>query len=303
MQKIIPHLWFDSEAEEAAKFYAGLLEDSSIGKKTYYGKAGFEIHGQPEGKLMTIEFELAGQKFMGLNGGPYFKFTPAVSFLIACQTKEEVETLWKALSAGGMPLMELGEYPFSEKYGWIQDKYGVSWQIMFMGSYEIKQKITPTLMFVGEQCGRAEEAMTFYTSVFHTTKIGDIMRYPKGAEPEKEGTIAHASFTLEGQDFAAMDSAQKHEFAFNEAISFLVRCETQEEIDYYWDKLTPGGDPKAQQCGWLKDKFGVSWQIAPAILEQMLQDPDAEKVEHVTNAFLKMKKFDLAELKKIYDGQ
>jgi predicted 3-demethylubiquinone-9 3-methyltransferase (glyoxalase superfamily) len=303
MQKIIPHLWFDSQAEEAAKFYTSLFKNSRVGRTTRYGKAGFEIHHQPEGKLMTIEFDLGGQEFIGLNGGPIFKFTPAVSFLIACKTKEEVEALWKKLSAGGTALMELGEYLFSEKYGWTQDRYGLSWQVMAMDDRRVTQKIIPTLMYVGDVCGRAEEAVNFYASVFRKAKVGDILRYGKGEEPDKEGTIKHAAFTLEGQEFAAMDSAHEHKFTFNEAISFLVRCKTQREIDHYWDKLVAGGDPKAQVCGWLKDKFGVSWQVSPTVLEEMLLDPDKQKVERVTMAFLKMKKFDIGELRKAFEGR
>lgn len=303
MRKIIPHLWFDSQAEEAVKFYASLFEHSQVGKMTHYGKAGFEIHGQPEGKVMTIDFELEGQKFIALNAGPYFKFTPAVSFLVACQSKGEVDRLWKELSASGKALMALDKYPFSEWYGWVEDKYGLSWQIMFTGDTILKQRITPTLMFVGEQCGRAEDAINFYTSIFHDAKVGHIMRYGKNADPDQEGTVTHAAFTLEGQDFAAMDSAHEHKFNFTEAISFVVPCETQDEINYFWEKLSVGGDPKAQQCGWLKDKFGLSWQISPTVLEKMLEDSDKEKVERVTSAFLKMKKFDVAELQKAYEGK
>jgi predicted 3-demethylubiquinone-9 3-methyltransferase (glyoxalase superfamily) len=251
---------------------------------------------------MTFEFEIEGQKFIALNGGPLFKFTPAVSFLVACNTKEEVDEIWERLSEGGTALMELGEYPFSEKYGWTQDRYGLSWQVMFMGDRKTKQKITPTLMFVGEQCGKAEAAINFYTSVFNNAEIGNILRYGKGEEPDKERTIKHAAFTLENQGFAAMDSARKHDFTFNEAISFMVECETQEEIDYYWEKLTADGGQESM-CGWLKDKFGVSWQVSPTVLGEMLQDPDKEKVERVTDAFLRMKKFDIGGLEKAYEGQ
>jgi predicted 3-demethylubiquinone-9 3-methyltransferase (glyoxalase superfamily) len=302
MKKISPHLWFDSQAEDAAKLYTSLFKNSKIGTLTRYGKAGFEIHGQPEGKVMTVDFELDGQLFVGLNAGPLFKFTPAISFLVACSGKDEVDTLWAKLSDGGMALMELGAYPFSERFGWTQDRYGLSWQVMFVGDRPVKQKIVPTLMFVGDVCGKAEEAITAYASVFHDAKVGDIVRYGKGEAPDKEGTIKHGTFTLEGQQFAAMDSAHQHSFTFNEAISFLVRCETQADIDYYWDRLSSGGDPKAQQCGWLKDRFGVSWQVAPTVLDKMIQDPDKAKVERVTNAFLKMKKLDLTELVRAYEG-
>ncbi len=298
-KKITPNLWFDRQAEGAAKFYTSVFKNSRIGRIIRASKAGFEIHGLREGTVMTIEFEIEGQKFIGINGGPLFKFTPAVSFLVACDTKEEVDAIWGKLSEGGAALMELGEYPFSEKYGWTQDRYGLSWQVMFFGGNKMKQKITPTLMFVGEQCGKAEAAIHFYTSVFNNAEIGDILLYGKGEEPDKEGTIKHADFMLENQGFAAMDSARKHDFNFNEAISFMVECKTQEEIDYYWEKLTADGGQESV-CGWLKDKFGVSWQVAPTVLGDMLQDHDKEKVERVTNAFLRMKKFDIEELKKAW---
>ncbi|HYC83194.1 MAG TPA: VOC family protein [Candidatus Paceibacterota bacterium] len=296
MQKIIPHLWFDSEAEEAANLYASLFENSKIGKTVRYGKAGFEIHGQPEGKVMTVEFEAAGQKFIALNGGPLFKFTPAVSFLIACETKEEVDRIWEKLAEGGLPLMAVGAYPFSERYGWIQDKYGLSWQVMYMGDRPVKQKITPTLMFVGPQYGKAEEAINYYASVFHDASVGDIARYEEGEGPDRPGTIKHAAFTLEGQQFAAMDSAHQHDFSFNEAISFLVTCADQKEIDHYWNQLS--AVPEAEQCGWLKDKYGVSWQIVPSGMEEMLNNPDKEKADRAMNAMLQMKKFDIEAMKK-----
>ena len=196
--------------------------------------------------------------------------------------------------------MELGQYPFSERYGWVQDRYGLSWQIMFMGGYDIKQNITPTLMFTDKQWGKAEDAINFYASVFRDSEVGDILRYSKGEEPDRVRTIKHASFRLEGMEFAAMDSARIHDFAFNEAISFVVHCETQDEIDYYWERLS--ADPQAEQCGWLKDRYGVSWQIVPTILEQMLRDQDGEKVARVTEAFLKMKKFDIEALVRAYKG-
>lgn len=300
-QMIIPNLWFDRQAEEAAKFYTSVIEKSRVGSITRAVGAGYEITGLAEGTVMTVEFELAGQKFIALNGGPVFKFTPAVSFLIACATKEEAGRIWEKLSQGGKTLMKLGEYPFSEKYGWTEDRYGLSWQVMFAGERQITQKIIPTLMYVGEQAGKAEAAINFYTSVFPNSKIGPIDRYGKDAAPDKEGTITHASFTLEGQGFAAMDSALEHKFTFNEANSLMVECETQKEIDYYWGKLTSDGGQESV-CGWLKDKFGVSWQVSPTVLGEMLRNPDKAKVERVTNAFLKMKKFDIEALKRAFEG-
>lgn len=300
-QKIVPNLWFDRQAEEAARYYASIFETSRVGPITRASKAGFETHGLPEGTTMTADFVLEGHRFIAINGGPLFTFTPAISFLVACRTKEEVDALWARLSEGGTELMELGEYGFSERYGWTQDKYGLSWQVMSAGDRTIKQKIVPTLLFVGEQAGRAEAAIRLYTSIFDNAAVGDIDRYGKGEAPEKEGTVKHGAFTLEGQEFAAMDSNLGHDFTFNEAISLMRPCETQEEIDHFWSKLTADGGQESM-CGWLKDKFGVSWQVAPAFLDGMLRDPDQAKVERVTNAFLKMKKFDIAALKKAYKG-
>jgi predicted 3-demethylubiquinone-9 3-methyltransferase (glyoxalase superfamily) len=293
MQKITSHLWFDKEAKEAARLYTSVFKESKINDET-------TLYNTPSGTVDIVTIDLAGQGFTLLNAGPLFKFTPAVSFLVACNTKQEVDSLWGELSRGGAVLMELGEYPFSEKYGWLQDKYGLSWQVMYMGDRKIKQKITPTLMFVGQQSGKAEEAIYFYTSVFDNAKIGDILRYGKGEAPDKEGTVKHAAFTLEGEYFAAMDSAREHNFSFNEAISFMVHCRTQKEIDYYWEKLS--ADPKAEQCGWLKDRFGLSWQIVPTIMNEMFKDKDQKKIARVTEAFLQMKKFDIDALKRAYEG-
>jgi predicted 3-demethylubiquinone-9 3-methyltransferase (glyoxalase superfamily) len=300
-QKIIPNLWYDRQAEEAAKFYVTVFKNSRVGDITRATKAGFEVTGLPEGTIVTVEFEIGGHKFIAINGGPIFKLNPSISFLVACDTREEVDSIWGKLSEGGTALMELGEYPHSARYGWTQDRYGLSWQVMHMGDRQFSQKITPTLMFVGEQWGKAEPAINFYVSVFSDSKIGHIMRYGKGMEPDKEGTVQHAGFTLEDQELAAMDSARGHNFTFNEAISLMVDCGDQKEIDYYWKKLTAGGQESV--CGWLKDKYGVSWQVAPSVLSEMLKDPDKTKVERVTNAFLKMKKLDIAELKKAFEGK
>jgi predicted 3-demethylubiquinone-9 3-methyltransferase (glyoxalase superfamily) len=300
-QRIIPNLWFDFKAEEATEFYSSVFHNIKTGQITRAGKAGFEIHGIPESTVMTIELEIEGVKFIAINGGPLFKFNPTVSFLVACNAKNEVDILWQKLSEKGSVLMDIDTYSFSERYGWIQDKYGISWQLMFRENQEIKQKITPTLMFTGEQWGKAETGVNFYINVFNNSAIDHIMRYGQNEEPDREGTVRHAGFTLEGLDFAAMDSARIHDIAFNEAISFMIECDTQKEIDYYWDRLTRDGGQEGN-CGWLKDRFGVSWQVTPTVLREMLLDPEKRKVERVTNVFLKMKRFEIKELMKAYIG-
>ena len=288
MQKITPHLWFDSQAKQAAELYTSLIPGSRITRAT-------TLHNTPSGDCDLVWFELAGQPFAAISAGPLFKFNPSVSFQMKCGAKEEVDALWAKLSEGGKVLMPLDAYPFSERFGWAQDRFGLSWQVLYAGG-EIGQRLTPVLMFVGAVCGKAEEAINFYASVFSAPPPQVFARYGKGAEPDQEGAVQFARFTLLGQEFAAMDSAHQHNFAFNEAVSFLVPCDTQQEIDALWAKLS--ADPRAEQCGWLKDKYGLSWQIAPTILNKLMASPDAKQVARVTQAFLKMKKFDIAELQR-----
>lgn len=193
MQKITPHLWFDKEATEAAAFYTAAFAALGEAEGRSRVTSASRIHGTPSGTVDILTIELLGQRFMLISAGPYFKFTPAVSFLAACRTREEVRGLWDKLSAGGTPLMELGEYPFSELYGWVQDRYGLSWQVMSFAGRQMGQRIIPTLMFVGRQCGKAEEAISFYASVFPDSGVGDIQRYGSGSEPDREGTVQHAA--------------------------------------------------------------------------------------------------------------
>ncbi len=301
MQKIIPHLWFDKEAKEAAEFYTSLFPNSKITHVT-------TLHDTPSGDTDIVSFELSGQDFMAISAGPLFAFNPSISFILNFDpsrdknARENLDALWEKLSDGGKALMPLDTYPFSERYGWIQDKYGLSWQLILSNPEgEERPFIVPSLLFVGDVAGKAEEATNFYLSVFKNAKRGMIARYPKGMEPDKEGTIMFSDFMLEGQWFAAMDSAHKHKFAFNEAISFLVNCETQEEIDYYWEKLS--AVPEAEQCGWLKDKYGISWQISPTVLDEMMTKGTKEQTDRVTQAFLKMKKFDIQKLQQAYEEE
>lgn len=157
------------------------------------------------------------------------------------------------------------------------------------------QKITPFLWFDSQ----AEEAVSFYTSIFKNSKIVSVTRYgEEGAEASgrPKGTMMTMAFQLDGQEFVALNGGPH--FKFTEAISFVVNCESQDEVDYYWGKLSAGGDAKAQQCGWLKDKYGVSWQIVPTVLVELLKDPDPEKSRRVMKAMLKMKKIDIETLKR-----
>lgn len=293
MPQITPHLWFDTQAVEAAEFYSATLPDSKVTDVSM-------IKDTPSGDCDIVSFELCGRPFMAISAGPHFRFTPAVSFLVRCHTSDEVDALWNRLSDGGEELMALGSYPFSERYGWTTDRYGLSWQVMHEARGEIDQAIVPSLLFVGDACGRAEEAATLYTSVFPDSKVDDIQRYGEGQEPDQPGTVQYLSMTLDGYEISAMDSALEHGFGFNEAVSLMVGCESQDEIDHYWDALS--AVPEAEQCGWLKDRFGLSWQITPTDLDEFLSNGSEEQRARVTEAFLAMKKFNLAELRKAYEG-
>jgi predicted 3-demethylubiquinone-9 3-methyltransferase (glyoxalase superfamily) len=274
---IYPCIWFDGKAKEAADFYCSVFDNSAVAY---------------ENQTVVI-LESSGQKFMFLNGGPEFTLNPSISFFVLCETEQEIDRVYEYLVEGGSELMPLGKYDWSKKYVWLQDKFGVNWQLSFGGMEKITQKFTPVLMFTDKRAGKAEQAVRFYTSIFNDSDIIGIMRYTKD-DNDTEGTVKHAEFTLGKQAFMAMDSSLMHRFSFNEAVSFVVDCETQEEIDYYWGRLTFCGEEV--QCGWLKDRFGVSWQIVPTVLYGLMND--ASRSERVTKAFLQMKKFDIEKLLK-----
>ena len=295
MQKIFPFLWFNNQAEEAVNLYTSVFENSSVGDVMRYAEGTPGVAGE----VMTVDFKLAGQDFNALNGGPEFDFTPASSFFVTCESEEQFDRLYQGLSQGAQELMPVGEYPFSKKFVWLNDRFGVSWQLSLTGG---PQQITPFLMFVGEQHGRAEEAINVYTRLFKNSSIEHIQRYGSEAAAmgEKEGTVMLARFVLDGVAFMAIDSAQDHRFTFTEAVSFFVRCEDQAEVDYFWNNLTSDGGEESQ-CGWLKDKFGVTWQIVPNMLFDLMNDTDPKRADRVTQALLKMQKIDISKLKQAYE--
>lgn len=290
MQKIVPHLWFDDQAEEAAALYTSIFQQGRTGRIARYGKVTEEVSGKPEGSVMTVEFSLCGQDFVGLNGGRHYQINPAISFFVECSSAAELDALWDRLAEGGMALMERGTYPWSDRYGWVQDRFGVSWQLS-VGSGP--QSISTFLMFCGDHFGQAEAAMKDYTALFENSGIDALMKAP-------DGTVQVASFHLAGQRFKAIDS-KPHAFTFNPGISLLVNCDSQEEVDRLWEKLS--ANPQAEQCGWLEDRYGVSWQISPAVLDELIADPDNQKRERVLEAMLKMKKLDIAALLRAARGE
>lgn len=284
MQKIIPHLWFDTQAVEAAAFYTSVFENSEITSKT-------QMKDTPSGDVDMVNFTVMGFEFMAISAGPLFKFNPSISFHVKCKTEEQVDEIWAKLAPGGEVKMELGEYPFSKRYGWLDDKYGVSWQVIHTQG-EFTQNITPVMMFTKEICGKAEEAANFYASIFPNSSVNVFGRYTKDQAPDKEGNISYAQIILDNQEFGIMESARNHEFSFNEAVSFIVNCKDQKEIDYYWEKLS--AVKESEQCGWLKDKYGVSWQIIPENMGDLMM----ANLEKTTPVMLQMKKIIIADLEK-----
>jgi predicted 3-demethylubiquinone-9 3-methyltransferase (glyoxalase superfamily) len=313
VQKIVPCLWFDSQCEEAMNFYvstfsglSGERQESKIISVMRYEK-GMETPGIEEmvGKVLTGVFELEGYRFMALDGGPLFKPNPTVSFILNFDpsdnndARKNLDILWDRFFQGGKVLMDLQEYTFSEHYGWIQDKYGISWQLLLSDpDGEPRPFIVPSLLFTGDVSGKAEEAVNFYLSVFKNSRRGILERYPAGMEPDKEGTVMFSDFMIDDQWFAVMDSARMHGESFNEAISFVVNCIDQDEVDKFWDNLSHV--PESEVCGWLKDKYGVSWQIIPEKLIELISDPDKEKAQRVLNSMLHMKKIVIKELELAY---
>ncbi len=293
MQKIVPHLWYDKEAEEAASLYTSLFPNSLILSRT-------TMSDTPSGTVDILRIDLSGFELMLMSAGPYFKFNPSVSLLVACDTAGEVDRIYAGLSSGN-DLMPLGEYPFSGRYAWVADSFGLTWQIMLTDRIPHVPLITPTLMFTGAQCGKAEEAMCVYAGLFPRSSVGSILRWEEGEEPDKAGTVKHGSFTLDGQVFAVMDSAYEHGFSFNEAVSLMVYCDDQTELDRYWNALS--AQPEAEQCGWLKDRYDLSWQIVPTAMDDMLANGSSEAIARVTQAILAMKKIDIAALKRTYKGE
>lgn len=295
MQKITPNFWFNRNAAEAVELYTSIFPDARINKTTYYRKEGYEFHQMPGGTVLTIEFELYGESFVALNGGPMFQLNPSVSLMAICDTEEELNELWNKLSEGGKVLMALDKYDWSPRYGWCNDRYGVSWQLYLSDDASYTgQKIVPTLLFTGDKCGKAEEAVHFYTTVFEDSEIDGILKYEAG-DQDKEGLVKHSQFVIRDYTLAAMDSSADHHFTFSEAMSFIVHCNTQEEVDRYWNTLIADGGEESQ-CGWLKDKYGLSWQIIPQQLYNLLDQKDKARASNVMNAMLRMRKLVIADL-------
>lgn len=275
-KQITPCLWFNNQAKEAAALYCSVFEKSKITTQT----------------PIVTEIEVSGQRFILLDGGPMYHPTPSISFYYICENVQELENTWDAFSKDGSIMMPLDKYPWGEKFGWVTDKFGISWQFVLGKLSDVGQKITPCLMFTGKQYGRVDEAIELYSSIFEDVKVDGILRYGANELPDKGGKVKHAQLDVDGQKLMLMESAAEHNFSFTEGVSLTLYCETQEEIDYYWEKLTENGEES--RCGWLKDKFGVSWQIIPTILGKIMSNP--AKAGKAAQAFMSMRKLNIEQI-------
>lgn len=271
---VFPCLWFDGKAKEAAELYCSVFKNSAINAVT----------------PLVVTFEINGKRIMGLNGGPVFTINPSISLYVNCDSADDVNRIWNLLVDGGSVYMPLDTYPWSERYGWLRDKFGMTWQIFSTGSHNGEFNVATSMLFTNQRFGQAEAALNHYRAIFENSATDVLVRYPE-SDPNA-GKLMFSGFRLNEGCLVAMDGPGDHNYTFNEAVSLVVECETQQEIDYYWEKLSEGGEKS--MCGWLKDKFGVSWQIVPKILAELMTDP--EKAEKAIAAFSTMRKFEIDKL-------
>ena len=246
---IYPALWFDNQALEAFEFYCSVFPNSIVLE-----------HNQT-----VVKASLSNQCFIGINGGPYFLPNPAISFTVICDSREEINALWQKLILGGASIIDLGHYSWNAYYGWVQDQFGYTWQLQLGNGGKTQQHILPNLLFCGMHQNQCSQALQYYQKIFPEFQRHQLLRYPSG---DLEGKIQNSIFSLNHLKFIAKDSPHKHIFDFNESVSFVIPCKTQQEIDYYWNYFTEHGSES--WCGWCKDVFGISWQVIPNNLAQIL---------------------------------
>ncbi|MFS7398955.1 VOC family protein [Carnobacterium maltaromaticum] len=285
--KFAPCLWVDNQVEEMTELYTKVFENGKPLKTLYFLE---DAHGKI-GDILTQSVQLANQEFILLNGGPEFKATPSISYMVTCTSETQLQVLWQELSEGGKLLMNLAIYPGVGQFGWFEDRFGISWQFSLDQSSS-SQKITPCFMFSGEQYGNASRAVAEWIEVFQS---GEILEHYSN----EDSTTKLAKFTLHQQEFMAMDSAVDHDFTFSLANSFYVYCENQKEIDRLWTAITSKGTE--MPCGWMGDRFGVAWQTVTRDMDTMLDRKNLTKALAVTQAVYGMMKIDSEELRRIYN--
>lgn len=293
MQKIIPNIWFNKTAPEAGAFYEAIFPGSKASIDSFYPTQGLmDFQEDLAGEALTVTFQLGEYRFVFINAGPEFRPNPRISFILnfdpllfgndKTAARHELDRVWKALGEGGEIRMDLGEYPFSPHYGWVEDKYGVNWQLISSDPDGAPRPfVIPAMLFSGTSDFKAESAVDFYLDVFEDSELGDRFYYPEqdgetGGIPESEHSrrpVMYSDFRIGNQWFAATDSKDDMPFSFDCGVSFQVDCRDQTEIDFLWETLS--AVPEAEQCGWLADQFGVAWQIVPENMEELMRRPNA----------------------------
>ena len=294
MQRIVPNIWCQGNAAEAGKFYSQVLPQTSAETTMSYPTEGLPDFQLPfAGEPLVVDVMVGGYQLRLINAGAEFRPTPAISFILNMdplmfdggedQARATIQEVWTALSDGGQVRMELGVYPHSKLYGWVEDRFGVNWQLMLTDpAGEPRPFVIPQLLFTGP-AAHAQEAMDLYTGLLPDSETTLVV--PHAGQPDG---IMFAEFKLAGQCFSAMDGGSDHDFTFTPGLSLELSCADQDEIDAVWEVLS--SVPEAEQCGWVVDRFGVSWQIVPENMGELMLHPGAYQ------RMLSMKKLIIAEL-------
>jgi len=285
MQKIVPNIWCNRNADEAGRFYASVFENASAEVESRYPSEGLLDFQQEFASLpLTVSLTVSGTRFTLINAGDEFHPNPSLSFMLNFdpvlfdgseeQARASLDRLWAGLADGGNVLMPLTAYPFSAHYGWVEDRFGVSWQLMLTDpAGEARPFIMPALLFGGRSQNRAREALDHYLDVFADAELGALVPYELPTGPAVPGSVLFSDFRIGEQWFVAMDAGVEMATDFDCGVSLEVDCEDQTEIDALWEALS--AVPEAEQCGWLADRFGVSWQIVPRNMGELMERPGA----------------------------
>lgn len=290
MQLLIPHLWYNTEAKQAASLYTQLLPDSGIDWI-------HTVTDTPSGDAELIQFHLGDTTLAAISAGPYVKLNESASLMLDLSSKEEVDRLYQALIVDGRELMPLQAYDFSPYYAWIEDRFGLSWQLSYNPDLEKDFTISFCLLFSEHQVGLAESALKTYQKCFDNSQLERISYYKDGEAPLATAKINYSQLRIGDQDLILMDHGYGGENSFNEAFSFMIYVETQEEADAYYEHLS--AVPEAETCGWAKDAYGVSWQIVPRVLMEAYDKARPEQLQQLHQEILKMKRLDINRIKSL----
>ncbi|AZA14540.1 VOC family protein [Corynebacterium choanae] len=276
-QCIVPTIWCNGNADEVAAQYRDVFGDVEIIDHQRYPEEGLLDFQQPfAGKTLTIELAIRGFRLLLINADDTFTPNPTISLMVSNPDRAATQQLYAGLAADGFVMMPLQEYDFNPYYCWVEDKFGVSWQLFTHEEPVDLPAIYPSIMFCGAAQNRAAEALTHYTEVFSGEILNKVTYQDMGQGDNGVITgdsVVFATFTLEGQLFGAMDSAVEQPFHFGGGVALMVNADDQTAINHYFHALS--ADPAAERCGWLRDKFGLAWQVVPSNLSEFMQRPNA----------------------------